>query len=88
MDPVNTAGNNRAAAANNTAAPARRNATRRVTRNGINSVTRYIVVSEDSLKKLTDAVNHKITRGYVPQGGVSISGSGVYHYFIQVMVKY
>lgn len=46
----------------------------------------YICVSSDSASKLSGIVNSKMNLGYVPIGGVAVSGSGKDVVFSQALV--
>ena len=49
------------------------------------SVTSYILVSNTNENDFTSEVTNKIRQGYIPQGGVSVTGNTLY---TQAMVKY
>jgi len=49
------------------------------------TATSYILVSNSSENDFTSEVTNKIRQGYIPQGGVSVSGNTLY---TQAMVKY
>jgi hypothetical protein len=45
---------------------------------------KYILIRENSEKQLDQKVNSLFERGWIPQGGISVSNNGFY---VQAMIK-
>ena len=51
-------------------------------------VSDYMVLEERYPSDLVDSVKKAMMNGWTPFGGVSVTASSGYHYYVQAMVKY